>query len=208
MVAALRLLDAPFRADKEYGYLVPDSLVPDVFPGRICVVPFGKGNKPVYGVVTQTKDLPSEEESVHPYKTIQAVLSPHFALTEEILKLCFFLREHTLCSVGEALRSAMPVSALGLLEERYKLSPSAPALPLNGRENDVFRFLTEFPEGKTLKEIGEVFGDSGQRLCKTLLKKGLVVSETRLAKEPLKTVKLYSVSSPAEAGELLTRPGV
>ena len=181
-IASVRLLDAPFRADKEYDYLLPES-GEDLSPGCICLVPFGGGNRGRYAVVVGRK----QGESDRPLKRILSVLPEEYRVTEEILSLCFFLREHTLCSVGDAVRAAVPVSAFGMLSEGYfAFSPEREG------EDGLLSYIRRHP-AVTEDDLCEVFGKDVRRSLRTLTKEGAVVRRTVHGKEMIpKTVKVYA----------------
>ncbi|MBO5652862.1 MAG: DEAD/DEAH box helicase family protein, partial [Clostridia bacterium] len=186
-IASVRLLDAPFRADRDYDYLLPES-GEDPSVGRICLVPFGGGNRGRYAVVVGRK----RGESDRPLKRITSLLPEEYRVTEEILSLCFFLREHTLCSVGDAVRAAVPVSAFGLLTEGYfAFSPEKEG------EDGLLSYLRRHG-GVTEEGLCRVFGSEVKRKLRALVKEGAIVRRTVHGKEMTeKTVKVYS---PAVSG--------
>ena len=85
-IATVRLLDAPFRADRDYDYLLPEGAEEDLF-GRLAIVPFGRGNRGMHAVIVAQK----EGESERVLKRVQTLLPADFRVSSEILKLCFFL---------------------------------------------------------------------------------------------------------------------
>ncbi len=191
-IATVRLLDAPYRADKDYDYLWEAEGVTHPM-GRICLVPFGAGNHGKYAVVTALR----EGTPTRPLKRVQALLPEDLRLTEEMLSLCFFLREHTLCSVGEAVRAAMPVSAFGLLSEGYFA-----AKPEEAEEDDLLPYLRENP-GATVAAIEEVFGKGVTRRLSRLCKEGTILRRTLRRTDVMpKTQRVYRA---ALSGEALTR---
>ena len=196
-IASVRLLDAPYRADRDYDYLLPDG-VSELARGRICLVPFGKGNRGRYAVVVGTR----RDESSRPLKRIASLLPEEYRVTEEILSLCFFLREHTLCSVGDAVRAAVPVSAFGMLSEGY-----FPLVPETEGEDGLLSFVRR-NEGVTEETVVSVFGKEAKRRLSALLRAGAVLRKTVHKKEmAAKTVKVYLPAvSLDEAAAVLADP--
>ncbi len=107
-LAGIRMLDAPYHVDRSYTYLLPQTLAESARPGRIARVPFGRGNRSVLGLIVS---LEMGEESPG-LKSVTELLPERSSLSEEMLGLCLFLADHTLSSVGEALRALFPPTLL------------------------------------------------------------------------------------------------
>ncbi|MBE6655984.1 MAG: primosomal protein N' [Ruminococcaceae bacterium] len=163
-LVTVRLLDVPYSADRDYDYLLPSGApVPAV--GQLLLVPFGVSNRPSYAVAVSRRE---EETSARPLKEIYAVLPPDYRVTEEILRLCFFLRDHTLCSVGEALRAAFPGAALGELREVYRAKETPTAVKT--KADRLLSYLWEH-EGITKRALETALGTDAvkgtlSRLCR------------------------------------------
>lgn len=172
-ILTVRLLDAPFRADRDYDYLPPENFADPLssLKGRIVQVPFGSSDRGAYAVVTRTRTGVPER----PLKRVVSLLPADFRLTEDILALCFFLREHTLCSVGEAVRAALPAAAFGLIEERYYPTPGAP-VP-GGKAGEVLSFLSANP-GQSRMSLEKIYGKQTGRSLSLLTKTGAVEKRT------------------------------
>ena len=54
--AGVYILDIPYHADKAYTYYVPATVEESVEPGSVVLVPFGKGNRRMTGVVTEVAE--------------------------------------------------------------------------------------------------------------------------------------------------------
>ena len=104
MFCEVYLFDAPYHIDRAFDY----SFEGGVHPGDIVKVPFGRGDRLRFGVVTKIKDA-ADGTAIKP---VHSVVSDRFFLTEEMLGLCFFLKEYTLCTFGEAARTVLPPGAL------------------------------------------------------------------------------------------------
>ena len=121
----VHLLDAPYLIDREYEYYLPRSLSSDVRVGSLVAVPFGAANRRTYALVVRVSDQ-SEMDKVKP---LLAVLPDRFSLSEELRGLCFFLKEHTLCSVGDAVRCIIPGAVFSAISEWYVLPPEGEEKP-------------------------------------------------------------------------------
>ncbi len=211
-IATVRLLDAPFRADRDYDYLLPDT-AEEPLEGRLCTVPFGMGNRGAHAVITGVR----VGESERALKTVHTVYGEELRVLPEILKLCFFLSDYTLCSVGEAVRAAFPAAALGLIESVYAAVTSVlaervtreayDAAKPKERERLVLAYLSE--HGSASEEsVSAFFGKSALCVLSSLVKKGLARRELRRRAEArAKTERVYSVTAEREEAEHLLRFG-
>lgn len=108
MFCEVYLTDAPYALDRPFDYRCSDG----VKRGMLVKVPFGKNNRLRPAVVFSLKDN-SDGENVKP---VHSVLSSRYSLSDEMLGLCRFLKEHTLCTFGEAVRTVLPPGALSETE--------------------------------------------------------------------------------------------
>lgn len=104
---SVRILDAPPRIDRPFDYALPPHL-PALPRGTLVSVPFGRGNRPTFGVVMG--DVQPSGDIV--LKPVLSALDPAYALDEEMLGLCAFLSEYYLCSFGDAVRAILPPAVL------------------------------------------------------------------------------------------------
>ena len=106
-VVGVYLIGVPYPADKRYDYICPPALGP-VGRGFLVTVPFGRGDRHRPAVVAAVE----EREDTARLKSVFAVEEACYALTEEMFSLALFLREHTLCSFGDAVRALLPPALL------------------------------------------------------------------------------------------------
>ena len=143
--AGVHLLDSPYVLDVAVDYYIPSALRGKVDVGDFVVVPFGNANKKRLGLAVSIKDKPERQDTV--CKPICDVVPKKMSLSSEMLGLCFFMKEHTLCTVGDAVRSMMPASAISRLVEIWSA---------------------------TSAEIKEEFDESTLLVCEYIRKKGSV----------------------------------
>ena len=115
--AQIYIIDIPYPADRAYSYLVPAPLENSVEPGVIVEVPFGKSNRRMTGVVTAyPTELPDQD-----CKPITQVFGDGPMLSQDLLELCRFLKEYTLCTFGEAVRAVLPSAAMSKIITYYRV---------------------------------------------------------------------------------------
>ena len=99
------ILDAPYHIDRAFDYLSEQEIP----RGAFVRVPFGRADKLRMGVVYSQGGDMSDEKNIKP---VHSVLSDRPPLSEEMLGLCLFLKEHTLCTFGEAVKTVLAPGAL------------------------------------------------------------------------------------------------
>ncbi|MBQ4037633.1 MAG: primosomal protein N' [Clostridia bacterium] len=101
-IARVRLLSTAKATDREYDYLCPVSVA--VSRGSVVCIPFGKGDRTRYGIVTDVV----REAPAMALKEICSVLPQEVGLSEELFALCDHLRSHLFCTFGDAARAILP----------------------------------------------------------------------------------------------------
>ena len=102
MYCEVYLLDAPYHIDRPFDYFTELELQ----MGQLVRVPFGRANHLRLAIVVKLKE---ESESAG-VKTVASALS--LVLEPELLSMALFLKGHTLCTFGEAVRCIIPPDAL------------------------------------------------------------------------------------------------
>ncbi len=118
--AGVHLLDSPYFLDMAFDYYIPSELRGAVEVGDFVTVPFGNANKRRLALVVALKNEPDKKNTV--CKPIAEICPKKMSLSSEMLGLCFFMKEQTLCTVGDAVRSMVPASALSRLVEVWRVS--------------------------------------------------------------------------------------
>ncbi len=202
-VAQVFVLDNPQVIDRAYAYTVPAELAGELRPGAFVTVPFGRNNRNHSGLVvaSETTVQATDKEGVE-LKAIKALSRERLFLSEEQLALCFYLREQTLCTMGEAVRTVVPSSVMAKLTEAYRASPTTETPDLDEEAATVLTYLraTGTVGLATLKRR---FGTTVTETLKLLTAAKLVTREL-LVKEPtLPTEKRYALNCTREEAEAL-----
>ena len=100
--------NATYHFDKLYSYLVMSDQQAKVRTGSLVLVPFGKGSHPRMGIVLGC----DETEPSSKLKALFDVAPDTAALTPDLLRLVYFLRERTFCTYYEAVKAVVPYGAL------------------------------------------------------------------------------------------------
>ena len=184
--ADVYLLDHPYCLDRSFDYHIPPSLSDNVCEGDFVVVPFGTANRPKIGLLTQRKSAPEHTSTAT--KPILAVCDRSLSLGEEGLGLCFFMKEQTLCTVGDAVRAMMPIAALSRPEEIYRIGNEIQMAPTALREDaaEIFEMIQK--KGMVRRALLQKhFGPKTDALLKKLLRDGFILRDFELVVAEPKT---------------------
>lgn len=118
-IAKVALSAATFAIDLPYSYLVPKALAHLLEPGMRVLVPFGRGNKTVEGLVLSLE----EGEKTAFLKEIRTVLDPRPVLNAEGIRLALWMRERFFCTVYAAALTMLPTGLWHVLKEVYAIPP-------------------------------------------------------------------------------------
>ncbi len=170
--AAVYLLDNPYCIDNEYDYFIPTELREEVCVGCFVTVPFGRGNRKQMAIVHRLHHCPDFAD----VKPIDAVISDRAPLDFEMLSLCIYMKEQYLCTVGEAVRCAVPASVLGKLSEFYTATDrAAPKTSSSMSSADLFVYDFIVSTGKrTTSALKAHFGAGIEDSLKRLTLKGYI----------------------------------
>ena len=105
LVAKVAISRASYSFDREYSYSVPEVFADKVKPGIRVIVPFGKGNKKSIGLVTRTYKEAEYNEALKP---VSSLADRESLVTEEMMKIIFWLKENTFCTFFDAYKSVVP----------------------------------------------------------------------------------------------------
>ena len=168
----VHILNVPYHADCEYTYFVPHDFRQDIERGSMVVVPFGRSDRAQSAVVTS---LSVERNEIGGYiKPIKSVLSAYLKLSDAMLSLCEFLKNRTLCTIGEAVKCIIPSAIMTKTSERYFLCDTQKKI--EPYLQDIYSYIAE-NEGVLDKRLSEKFEGAGA-LVSRLIKLGAIRKET------------------------------
>ena len=212
MYAGVHILGNPFCIDGAYHYFIPHYMAGAVKEGAFVTVPFGKGNRKQLAVVVSVGDASALPANITPdrVKPIDGVCREKLFLTDTQLSLCFYLKETTLCTMGDAVRTVVPASALATLVEYYSpadtesdgLDPHR--LHLSDQDLMVLDYIRarRSVSGQTVKHhFGARAAESLDHLCdKELIRRDLNVHQPEVP-----VVRYCSLNCPPETAEAVLK---
>ena len=199
--AGVHILGNPFCIDGAYHYFIPHFMAKAVKRGAFVTVPFGKGNRKQLAVVVSVGDASELPGNLSPdrIKPIDGVCREKLFLTEQQLSLCFYLKETTLCTMGDAVRTVVPASALATLVDYYRptASEGSGRAVLSAQDLMVLEYVCArgAVSGQTVKHrFGARAAASLDRLCE----RELLERELEVHQPDTPRVRLYSLNCPVE----------
>jgi len=181
LFAGVYVLDAPYHADQAYSYFVPNELRDNIREGMLVSIPYGASNRKVTGLVAS---LSTEAPfALSDLKPILAVQGKEPALNREMYELCCFMKEHTLCTIGDAVRTIVPASAIARTAAYYRAVTDDDCSAKLSRLGDKAAFVYAFiaaRERTSASRLRSEFGAESAELITSLIKGGLIQKETEI----------------------------
>jgi primosomal protein N' (replication factor Y) len=203
----VHILDIPYQLDKAYDYYVPLHLRDNITAGKIAVVPFGGGNIKQLALVVGT---PSAAEVTTPPDRMKPVLSvidspANLALNAELLKLCFFMKDYTFCTVGDAVKTLLPSGIFAKYNEIYSVISQINDAVLTPDALIVYNFIKD-KGAAPITLIKSKYGNKAFKAVNKLVEVGLIRCDIEFHRSDIrKTETLVSLGGDYNA-ELKTGP--
>jgi primosomal protein N' (replication factor Y) len=180
--------------DRQYHYLVPESLCGKILPGIRVAVPFGGGNGLKEGYVF---DLVGSSEYKN-LKEIKKALDEKPVLSRSMLELAAWMRERYICTYSDAVKCMLPAGTS--IKSLRVVKPIKRAEGLDKNKQRIMEALFECRGGLEYDELKEMTGVRGFSKCIAALERdGLVcVCEEYTAAVREKTVRAAYLAMPAE----------
>lgn len=175
--AGIHVLDNPYCIDASYDYYIPQDMRAAVSPGVFVTVPFGHGNRKQIGVVVRVHNSATAKR----IKSIAGLCSERICLSPEMLSLCLWLHEQTLCTVGEAVRCVLPSAVMSHMVDYYspvpKAQPQSDDKAMDAAHLLVYNYI-EARKSVSMHALRARFGAGVGETVSALLDKGLVQKQT------------------------------
>lgn len=171
--------------DKLYDYILPKQFESNIFIGQRVVVPFGKSNKKRVGLVLAIDSYCGKEEGIYftknglAVKPVLKIIDRQSVITEEMVKLVYWLKEHTFCRYFDAFKLMVPSGLSITLFTRYKITNKLTDEVYNSLDDDEKLLIDGFKLATNNSEMMFTLEESlnkKQSAClKKLIAEGLVV---------------------------------
>ncbi len=201
--AGLHILKNPYHIDNTYDYFVPPDLRESLCEGDFVAVPFGNANKREIALVISLKDCPDNASLA--CKPILSICDKRLSLSPEILKLCLFMKEQTLCSIGDTVKVVMPSAALTDPHEIIKVSDEYMSKKIpKGIVSEAALFIADKIKKKgktTMYELEMKYSKAAEHLFNELFDTGIIYRDYEIHDPHIKYESYYSLSISREDAE-------
>lgn len=181
--------------DRQYHYLVPESLTDGLLAGMRVIVPFGGGNSLKEGYVFGF----AESSDYKNLKSIKKIIDEKPVLTQALIELAVWMKRRYFCTYSAAIKCMLPAGigvkslrVVKLLNNVKGLSPSKQAIidTLAANDNDL--------EASELKKLCSVKSGFNTHI-KALEATGIIsINEQYSVAVREKTIRVASLAMPPE----------
>ncbi|KPK74671.1 MAG: hypothetical protein AMS25_19275, partial [Gemmatimonas sp. SM23_52] len=139
---------------RTFLYRVPDSLAPDIEPGRRVVVPFGRGELTgwVDKLVSEPAEIPSRT------REILDSPDPEPVFDAELLELCRWVAHYYIAPLGLTFRAALPARLTAESAERLIRRPDAKIGAATPSEQALLAHLDQHKGAVKLSSVRRALG--------------------------------------------------
>lgn len=116
-IAEIAVEGTAFHFDRLYRYEIPPEFAGRVQRGMRVLVPFGRGNRKLQGLVFSV----FEGEESPRFKPVLAVIDENPVIGEEAFRIIAYMADTTFCSCYDALKCILPAGLNGVVMEEYRL---------------------------------------------------------------------------------------
>ena len=184
LYAQIAVENTLYAFDMLYSYEIPESLSGKISAGQRVVVPFGRGNGKRIGLVFGVTEQKPEAKA----KPVDGIVDERPVISEELLKLCVWLRDNTFCTYFDAFRTILPPGLGYSLKTLYSLAESFSG-QLENKENELLVQLRKADKPTFSALIAE-----SPALAKRLCEKGALIEQTaahrRVGDESVRMVRV------------------
>ncbi|MBQ0098856.1 MAG: primosomal protein N', partial [Oscillospiraceae bacterium] len=117
-VARVAVENTTFSFDKPFDYRIPEDFAEYAQIGCRVLVPFGKSNRKRQGVIISFDNV----ESTDKLKDIYEVLDATPILSDEMVKMCEYMKSHYFCTYFDAVRAILPAGISYNISDEYSVS--------------------------------------------------------------------------------------
>lgn len=192
LVAKVAVSNTAYSFDTEYSYAVPSAFANAAKAGCRVIVPFGKGNRRRIGFITRLYYRDSYNPDL---KLMHSIIDDEPLISEEMMKIIFWLKENTFCTLFEAYKCVVPTGFSYNIVKKYRLVNSKIDVALTDEEQNLLNALLSAETERDFDKIlsSQTESKSKSKIINSLLDKG-VLEETdnvkrRIGDETIKMVK-------------------
>ncbi len=174
-VARVAVEKAVYSFDTEFSYLVPTHLSKACVAGVRVLVPFGRGNKKRQAIVTAVESA-ENAESTEKLKSIAAVLDAEPVLSQDMIDVARFMKEHCFCTLYDAAKTMLPAGINYKVTTVYGAArlETEVADDLEGDRLRIYNYLLSRRKAVRKEKLLDDFGLETDELLEKMVSEGLL----------------------------------
>lgn len=126
------------QVDRLYTYTIDKQLINAIEVGMRVVVPFGRGNKFIQGIVIEILDNYNDDYKL---KKIEKVLDSKPLISKELIELGMWMRDHYLTSYIDAMQPILPPGDFKRINTFVSLKKTESIEKLSSEEISIINYL-------------------------------------------------------------------
>jgi len=171
IIAEIAVSGAAYSFDMLFSYAVPEDMRECAACGCRVYVPFGRGNKKRIGVIMRLT-----EGSADGLKPIAALIDEQPVVSEELLGLAEYVREHTFCTYFDAVRAMLPPAMSISAEEKFRLGTMPENAQISEEADELWEKL-RVCGGDPNEFLPAYIGVSGRHCVDELIEAGALLTD-------------------------------
>ncbi|MDE6664969.1 MAG: primosomal protein N' [Ruminococcus sp.] len=173
LIAEIAVSGTHYSFDMLFSYAVPQNMSGTIKCGCRVLVPFGKGNTRRIGVVMRLTD--GDDSGLKP---VLSLADSESVLSEELIRLAFYLHDNTFCTYFEAVKAMLPPAMNVIVKEKFHVNGNFTDFNSLGSEaTELFCKLQKFSDDKQSDDfINDFISGNGRRIIDELCENGAVTS--------------------------------
>ena len=174
IIAETAVSGTAYSFDMLFSYAVPPYMVGTAAAGCRVLVPFGRGNRRRIGVIMRLS-----EGNTSGLKSLVSLVDNEPVISDELMKLAFYLREQTYCTYFDAVRTMLPPAMSVRTKETFSIVRKFnDYASLTAESAELLENLRSIPDSRTLNEVIENYiTDNGRSIPDELCNAGALASD-------------------------------
>ena len=169
-IAKVAVEKAAYSFDKEFDYSIPSHLQSECAVGKRVLVPFGRGNSRRQGIITAIESIDDERD----LKPVVSVLDEKPVLTQKLLDVARFMKEHYFCTLYDAVKTMLPAGINYRVTSVYGAKAVEAEPELSDEQQRIYSYLLSKRQSVKLEKLLDDFALSDSRVLDEMVSLGVL----------------------------------
>ena len=169
-VAKIAVEKAAYSFDKEFDYSIPSHLQNECAVGKRVLVPFGRGNSRRQGIVTAIESADDDRD----LKPVVSVLDEKPVMTQKLLDVARFMKEHYFCTLYDAVKTMLPAGINYRVTSVYGAKALGNEPELTEEQRRIYDYLISKRQSVKLEKLLDDFALSDSRVLDEMVSFGVL----------------------------------